>query len=190
MDKREKQIAQWLEEASDEEEVGGSDSEPELDVITQSDHDSDNLVTNLQLQALQNATSGSSFALEIQHKNKGSCSHSDTVNSIIFEVVDNDDSQKENKWNKWHPKALKTRKSNVLTPAASKASVTSKLDKLSEARLELVQLQMEASKKELEYKEKEHRCKMLHLANERRKNEIHALLMKKLKCGIIPNNMI
>lgn len=40
MDRREKQTVQWLEEVSDEEEVGGSGSEPELDEITQSDHDS------------------------------------------------------------------------------------------------------------------------------------------------------
>lgn len=40
MDRREEQIAQWSVEASDEEQVGGSDSDSELDEITQSDHDS------------------------------------------------------------------------------------------------------------------------------------------------------
>lgn len=40
MDSRELQITQWLAEASDEDEVGGSGSEPELEETTQSDHDS------------------------------------------------------------------------------------------------------------------------------------------------------
>lgn len=40
MDWRERQIMEWLEEVSDEEQVGGSWAEPEFDEITQSDHDS------------------------------------------------------------------------------------------------------------------------------------------------------
>ncbi|GBP04942.1 hypothetical protein EVAR_21159_1 [Eumeta japonica] len=40
MDRRDQQILQWLAESSDEEQVGGSDSEPEVDEIAQSDHNS------------------------------------------------------------------------------------------------------------------------------------------------------
>ncbi|KAL4713329.1 hypothetical protein ACJJTC_012401 [Scirpophaga incertulas] len=98
----------------------------------------------------------------------------------------------ENKWNKWHPKTLKTKVSNVLrTDTASKTKVISKLDQLSAARLELVKLQMETAKKEQQFIEEQHKLKMLHLANdERRKEEIHALLIHKLRCGPVSNDMI
>ncbi|RVE40627.1 hypothetical protein evm_014722, partial [Chilo suppressalis] len=114
--------------------------------------------------------------------------------SIIMEIVEveNSDSQKENKWDKWHPKALKTRVSNVLKPdIVTKSSVTSKLDKLSSARLELVQLQMDSTRKQQIFMEEEHKLKMAHLANdERRKEELHALLMEKIRCGPVPSGMI
>lgn len=97
----------------------------------------------------------------------------------------------ENKWDKWQPKTLKTRVSNVLKHTATKASVTSKLDKLSTARLELVQLQMETTRKQHQFMEEEHKLKMLHISNdERRKEEIHALLLSKMSCQPVPGGMI
>ncbi|KAL4720805.1 hypothetical protein ACJJTC_006794 [Scirpophaga incertulas] len=112
--------------------------------------------------------------------------------SLILEINEGDDNQKENKWNKWHPKTLKTKVSNVLrTDTASKTKVISKLDQLSAARLELVKLQMETAKKEQQFIEEQHKLKMLHLANdERRMEEIHALLIHKLRCGPVSNDMI
>lgn len=53
-----------------------------------------------------------------------------------------------------------------------------------ETRKELVQFQMKAARDELIFKEDEHRLKMEHLANdEKRKQEIHALLIQKLNCA-------
>ncbi|CAG9792690.1 unnamed protein product [Diatraea saccharalis] len=76
-------------------------------------------------------------------------------------------SEKENRWDKWHPKALKSRVSNDLkTDTATKRSVTSKLDELSSARLELVQIQMETARKEQKHQEEEHKLKMQHQAND------------------------
>ncbi|XP_046964237.1 uncharacterized protein LOC124533117 [Vanessa cardui] len=118
--------------------------------------------------------------------------HKDNMdNSIILEIVEDNDTQKENNWNKWHPKTLKRRVSNVLkTNTATKASVTSKLDKLSEVRLELVQLQMETARKEMKFKEEEHKLKMQHLHNdEKRKQEIHALLLQKLNHASAPSQI-
>lgn len=43
---------------------------------------------------------------------------------------------------------------------------------------------MKAARDELKFKEDEHRLKMEHLANdEKRKQEIHALLIQKLNCA-------
>ncbi|CAH0731378.1 unnamed protein product, partial [Brenthis ino] len=73
-------------------------------------------------------------------------------------IEEDNESQKENKWVKWHPKALKTRVSTVLKPdTVTKASVTSRLDKLSATRLELVQLQMETNLKQHQFLEDEHK---------------------------------
>lgn len=89
----------------------------------------------------------------------------------------------ENKWVKWHPKALKSRVSTLLKPdTATKASVTAKLDKLSAARLELVQLQMETTLKQHQFIEDEHNKKMIHLDNdEARKQEMHEIIKEKLR---------
>lgn len=56
--------------------------------------------------------------------------------------------------------------------------MTAKLDQLSAARLELVQLQMEIAKKEHSFVEEEHNIKMLNLRNDEiRKEQIHQLML-------------
>ncbi|XP_028156694.1 uncharacterized protein LOC135084378 [Ostrinia nubilalis] len=117
--------------------------------------------------------------------------------SVILEINKEEDneSQKENKWVNWHPKDLKTKMSNVIKiDKVSKASVTGRLDKLSAARLELVQLQIETTRQQHQFTEDEHRLKMLHLANdEARKQKIHELLVLQLKnnsSGPVLNDMV
>lgn len=59
-----------------------------------------------------------------------------------------------------------------------KTTVTAKLDKLSTAQLELVQLQKEIANKEHLFVKEEHKLKMMHLMNgESRKQEFHELII-------------
>ncbi|CAG9792703.1 unnamed protein product [Diatraea saccharalis] len=70
-------------------------------------------------------------------------------------------------------------------------TVTSKLDELSSARLELLQIQMETARKEQQHQEEEHKLKMQHQANdEKRKQEIHALLLQKLNYAPLSDDTI
>lgn len=63
----------------------------------------------------------------------------------------------------------------------TKAEVTAKLDQLTKARLELVELQKENARKEHEFLNEEHNLKMLHLQNdEKRKQELHEVLVRQL----------
>lgn len=75
---------------------------------------------------------------------------------------------------------MKSKINPVLKP--TKASVTSKIDELSAARLELVRLQLEIARKEHYFVEKEHELKMTHLRNEEiRKQELHNLMLKTMQ---------
>ncbi|XP_049701781.2 uncharacterized protein LOC126055652 [Helicoverpa armigera] len=141
-------------------------------------HDSDTISKSTPLEEVED----SNIIFEIEEIPENSFQPHPVVDLAIGEIVE--DNQKENNWDKWHPKALKSRVSNVLKPNVSKASVTAKLDKLSEARLELVQLQMKTAKLEHQFMEEEHKLKMLHLANdERRKEELHSLQLKQNGCN-------
>ncbi|KAJ2939947.1 hypothetical protein O0L34_g6652 [Tuta absoluta] len=72
-------------------------------------------------------------------------------------------------------------KSSVSNVNPTESTVRSRLDKLREAQLELVRLKMEIARKELKFMEAEHKIKMQHLVNEeRRKEEIHGLIKKKI----------
>lgn len=71
---------------------------------------------------------------------------------------------------------MKTKVSHALKPC--KASVTEKIDKLSAARLELLELQKEIATKEHLFVKEEHELKMLHLKNEEyRKKELHEIML-------------
>ncbi|XP_041979967.1 uncharacterized protein LOC121733698 [Aricia agestis] len=69
-------------------------------------------------------------------------------------------------------------------PQASpnKANETAKPDPISEAKLELIRLQIEIAKKEHSFKEMEHKRKMLYLYNEEvRKNQIHQKMLRTMQ---------
>lgn len=50
---------------------------------------------------------------------------------------------------------------------------------------------MDTTKKQHKFMEEEHKLRMAHLANdERRKEELHLLLIEKISCGPVPSGMI
>lgn len=98
----------------------------------------------------------------------------------------------DNNWSTWTPKSLKTKINPVLSHSkSSKAGVTAVLDQLSKARLELVELQKEIARKEHEFIAEQHAIKMLHLQNdERRKQELHEILVRQLSQQVLHQNNI
>ncbi|XP_017469837.1 PREDICTED: uncharacterized protein LOC108361660 isoform X2 [Rhagoletis zephyria] len=108
---------------------------------------------------------------------------SQTEQLIVAVQVNN-----ENHWDGWSPQSLKT----PITPVLKKPKKTenvkkSKFDHLTEARIELVELQKDMALKEMEYKKKEmeqktseHEFRMAHYINEEKsKEELHHLNLSK-----------
>ncbi|XP_017468243.1 PREDICTED: myb/SANT-like DNA-binding domain-containing protein 4 isoform X2 [Rhagoletis zephyria] len=94
------------------------------------------------------------------------------------------------KWDNWSPQALKQPITPVLKKTSTKRkSEKSKFEQLTDARLELVKIQIEMANKELKQKEKEHELRIAYLMNEeQRKVELHNIQTQNSQCLPFFNN--